>query len=319
MPPAKDNALGFWEPQPIVDAHDRFLSQAGTGWEAIAEYPTEMFDSDAAAACRRSLSALIASEYGDAPFFIVKDPRISRLMPLWRPVLSELNIAPRIVITVRNPLEIAASLRTRNGWSEHRALLVWLRYMLAAERDTRDLIRSFVGYGQLMNGWRETVGRLSDQLGLNLSARGEALERRIEDFLRPDMHHHRHRADTLLRRADIADCVKQAWLCFSTAVETGSADQAALDRTAAALDHAQRKLDHMTHNAPGPLHAMNPMPAAAGDALTALMLAELEQANDIAEQSQRLVDQMRATWSWRFTKPLRALRRTAGGLAAKRD
>ena len=118
MVPAKDNRLGFWESQPIVDAHDGFLKQAGTGWEAVTDYPPAIFTSDEAAACRRSLSALVDSEYGDAPLFVLKDPRISRLMPLWRPVLSELRIAPRIVIVVRNPLEISSSLKARSGWSE---------------------------------------------------------------------------------------------------------------------------------------------------------------------------------------------------------
>src|SRR6185312_3667992 len=60
MAPAEDNMLGFWEPQPIVDAHDSFLRQAGTGWEAIAAYPAAIFASDEAAACRESLAALVA-------------------------------------------------------------------------------------------------------------------------------------------------------------------------------------------------------------------------------------------------------------------
>jgi hypothetical protein len=318
MAPARDNTLGFWEPQPIVDAHDAFLKQAGTGWEAIADYPAEMFTSDAAAACRRSLAALVASEYGDAPLFILKDPRISRLMPLWRPVLSELGAAPRILIMVRNPLEISGSLKARSGWSEHRALLVWLRYMLAAERDTRDLKRCFVGYGQLMNDWRGTVGRLSDQLGIAFPECSRTVEQQIDGFLSPNLRHHRHRADTLFRRDDIADCVKQAYRSLSTATETGTIDQAALDRIAGALDEAGAMLEHMTLSGARPVRAFKTRPEG-GDTLTALMLAEIEQANDIASQSQRLLGEMRATWSWRVTKPFRALGRTAGRLIGKQD
>jgi len=317
--PADDNRLGFWEPQPIVDAHESFLKEAGTGWEAIAEYPAAMFASKEAAACRRTLAALVASEYGDAPLFILKDPRISRLMPLWRPVLGALGIAPRIVIVVRNPLEISNSLKARGGWSEHRALLVWLRYMLAAERDTRDLVRCFVGYGQLMQDWRATVDRLSDRLGIAFPERGEATGQRIDRFIRPDLRHHRHRADTLLRRADIADCVKQAYCCFSAATETGFVDQAALDRIAGMLDEAEATLERMTRCAARPVRAVeaDPAPPDTGDTLTALILAEIEQASDIATQSQRLVTEMRASWSWRITKPFRALGRTAGRLAGK--
>ena len=31
------NPLGHWEPQPIVDAHERFLAEAGTAWDAMAD------------------------------------------------------------------------------------------------------------------------------------------------------------------------------------------------------------------------------------------------------------------------------------------
>src|SRR6185437_16639542 len=60
MAAAQSNRLGFWEPQRIVDTHDRFLKEAGTGWEAIADYPAALFASEAAAACRRTLADHVA-------------------------------------------------------------------------------------------------------------------------------------------------------------------------------------------------------------------------------------------------------------------
>jgi hypothetical protein len=306
----QSNPLGHWEPQPIVDAHERFLAEAGTGWDAMAEYPQAIFDAQPAADCRRTLTDLAVREFGDAPLFILKDPRISRLMKLWRPVLEVLGAAPRIVIMVRNPLEVADSLKRRNHWGEHRALIVWLRYMLAAERDTRDLPRCFVGYNQLMNDWRAVVDTISRQLRIAFPTRVSAVEQEIDSFVRPELRHHRHRTDALYQRADIADCVKQAYRCFSDAAETGAVDETALDGIARALNDAEDALERMTHGKAGPAPADTP-PAApdTGGALKALMLAELERANDTAEQSQRLLREFRATWSWYLTKPLRALGR----------
>jgi hypothetical protein len=310
---ASSNALGFWEPQAIVDAHDRFLGQAGTRWDAIADYPSEMFASETAAACRRVLTDLARREYGDAPLFILKDPRVSRLMPLWRPVLDELGVEPRIVIMVRNPLEIAGSMKRRDGWGEHRTLMVWLRYMLAAERDTRDLPRCFVGYGQLMNGWRAVVDTITNRLGVAFPERGPAVEQEIDGFVRPDLRHHRHQADALLQRDDIAACVKLAYRCFADAAEAGTIDQAALDGVVHALAKAEEALARMTHRK----SHLAPAREADGkpdfdDTLTALMLAELEQANGLAERAERTLRELRATWSWRLTKPLRAFGRMLG-------
>jgi hypothetical protein len=315
MAAAEDNRLGFWEPQPIVDAHDRFLKAAGTGWEAIADYPADIFASEPATACQRTLAALAVSEYGDAPLFVLKDPRISRLMPLWRPVLNKLSVAPRIVIMVRNPLEVANSMNVRDGWSEHRTLMIWLRYMLAAERDTRDLTRCFIGYGQLMNDWRSAVARVSRQLGIAFPTRDAAVEQEVDAFVRQDLQHHRYRAEVLFQQDDIADCVKQAYRCFSTAAETGMVDHSALDHIAGQLEDAGRTLERIIQSgfAPAPVRDASARMAISrtDNTLTALMLAEIEQAHNVAEHSQRLVREMRATWSWRFTKPFRALGRAA--------
>jgi hypothetical protein len=305
----RSNPLGHWEPQPIVDAHDRFLAEAGTGWDAMADYRPAIFDAQPAAECRRALTGLAIREFGDAPLFILKDPRISRLMPLWRPVLEALGAAPRIVIVVRNPLEVADSLERRNRWGQHRALIVWLRYMLAAERDTRDLPRCFVGYGQLMNDWRAVVDMISRQLGIAFPARGSAVEQEIDSFVRPELRHHRHRTDALFQRADIADCVKQAYRCFSDAAETGAADQNALDGITRALNDAEDALARMIHRKPQAPADAEPAAPGSDGALQALLLAELERANDTAEHAQRLMREFRATWSWRLTKPLRALGR----------
>jgi len=313
MGPGDGNPLGHWEPQQIVDAHDRFMAEAGTGWEAIADFPPAMFVSESAAASRRVLADLALREYGDAPLFILKDPRVSRLMRLWRPVLGELGVAPRIVIMVRNPLEIAGSMKRRDGWGEHRTLMVWLRYMLAAERETRDLPRCFIGYGQLMNDWRAVADTVSDRLGVAFPERSRAVEQEIDSFVRPDLRHHRHQADALLQRDDIAACVKLAFRSLTDATEGGAVDQAALDEIARALDEAEATLARMTHRQSRP----TPAREAGGkpefdDTLTALMLAEIEQANGLAERSERILREMRATWSWRLTKPLRALGRMLG-------
>ena len=72
---------------------------------------------------------------------------------------------------VRNPLEVAASLATRNGFSREKSLLLWSSYMIAAERDTRDSLRVFVSYERLLGDWRAHLTRIEEGLGLNLPGR----------------------------------------------------------------------------------------------------------------------------------------------------
>ena len=89
------------------------------------------------------------------------------------------------------------------------------------------------------------------------------------------------------------------------------------DRIAATLKDAEDALERMTGGGGPRLVGDIGRRQDLSEVLTALMLARLEQANDTAEQSERLVQEMRATWSWRFTKPFRAAARAVRRLTGK--
>jgi hypothetical protein len=279
----------------------------------VLGYPAAMFTTDLADICRRRLTDIARSEYGNAPLFVLKDPRTSRLLPLWRPVLDSLDAAPHAIIMVRNPLEVASSLERRDGWDEYRALLVWLRYLLSAERETRDMPRCFVKYDDLMGDWRSVIRGVSAQLDVVFPARDPAADGEIDRFLRQDLKHHLRPAAELLHRGDIADCVKQAYGCFRQAAETGFVDYAALNAISEALDGAERVFKRMrSPGAKGALRtvAVGTTPPEKRDALLALVLAEFGRATDVAERSERVLNEVLASRSWRFTRLFRALGRS---------
>lgn len=308
----ESNALGHWEPQRVVDTHDAFLADAGTAWDEARDYPDTIFASPAAVACRRKLADIVRDEYGNTPLFVLKDPRTSRLMPLWRPVLTALGAMPHVVIMVRNPLEVAGSLKQRNGWSDARGLTIWLRYLLRAERDTRDLPRCFVSYDQLISDWPAAVAKLSSQLDIQFLERDAATDREIDRFVRRGLRHHQRNEKELLRRADVPDCVKQAYLCVSAAVETGIVDYAAMDAVAAALDSAEHALEEVRQTARATESDLGS--PAKRDALLALALAEFDRVRGKVERSERMLRDMRTSWSWRLTRPFRAVGRAVARL-----
>jgi hypothetical protein len=308
----ESNPLGHWEPQRIVDAHDRFLEEAGTAWDAVTGFPDAMFTTELAETCRQQLIDIVASEYGNSRLFVLKDPRTSRLLPLWRPVLDRIHAAPHAIIVVRNPLEVASSLQRRDGWDEYRALVVWLRYLLSAERETRDMPRCFVKYDDLMENWRAVVRNISAHLDLPLTIGNADIDRQVDRFVRQDLKHHQRPTAELLYRGDIADCVKQAYSCFSSAAETGTVDYAALNAIAEALDGAERVFKRMRSiGAKASLRTISvgATPPERRDALLALVLAEFGRATDVAERSERVLKQVLSSRSWRFTRMFRAFGR----------
>jgi hypothetical protein len=304
------NPLGHWEPRRIVETHDRFLADSGVGWDDIFDYPPAIFQSPVADACRNRLIAIASREYGSADMFVLKDPRLSRLMPLWRPVLDRLGAAPRVVIAVRNPLEVAASLRRRDGWNEYRALTVWMRYMLAAERDTRDLPRCFVRQDRLLSDWRSLIRSISDRLDLSLAVDDEAVGREVDAFIRDDLVHHRRTDAELFDRADIPDCIKQVYRLCWTAANGDAIHVQAFDAIGQALDDAARiyrqtgSLELLRDHSPNVVRIRDRQ--SQRDALFALSVAELGRARDQERRAKRELEALLKTRSWRFTRPFRA-------------
>ena len=67
---------------------------------------------------------ILRSDFGDSRLFVLKDPRMCRLVPFWRSVLNEFGAARCFIIPVRHPLEVAASLKARHGFLTAKALLL---------------------------------------------------------------------------------------------------------------------------------------------------------------------------------------------------
>jgi hypothetical protein len=88
MPPHVDNPKGYFESAHIVAIHERLLAAAGTSWFGLDRISDEWFHSAQATSFVDELVAAVREEFDDAALFVVKDPRMCRLMPIWREVLN---------------------------------------------------------------------------------------------------------------------------------------------------------------------------------------------------------------------------------------
>jgi hypothetical protein len=177
---------------------------------------------------------LFDEEYGEARVPLLKDPRVTVLLPFWREVLGDLEIAARCVIPVRHPLAVAGSLERRNGFPVEKSVLLWSAYMLAAEAYTRDLPRAFVGYDALLGDWRAEVARIEAAHGAPLPKLTEAAGKRIDKFLNPDLRH--NAGDGGLAGLGWPGALARSVLCWFEAAAAGEApDPAPLAQATAEL------------------------------------------------------------------------------------
>src|SRR5437763_8180680 len=124
-----DNDLGFWESVLVGEAHDRFLASIGSAWDDVSPIPKSVFASAKADRFVGELDEILRAEYGDSSLFVVKDPRMCRCLPLWIAALDRFGARPSFVITTRNPLEVAGSLKARDGFSGTKSCLLSLRHL----------------------------------------------------------------------------------------------------------------------------------------------------------------------------------------------
>jgi hypothetical protein len=146
MPPDSSNVAGHWEPVWMTRLHDEIFRSVGSWWDEVEHPPASWFRSATAEDFREQAVELLRRDYGSSRLFVVKDPRICRTVPFWRSVFASYGAEPSYVIVVRHPMEVAGSLKARDGMAPSRALLLYLRDTLALERETRGSWRVFVTY-----------------------------------------------------------------------------------------------------------------------------------------------------------------------------
>src|SRR5205807_10075996 len=85
---------------------------------------------------RREITAFLERRMGSG-YFGFKDPRTVRLMPMWHQIINELKLAPKIILCLRSPAQVARSLNVRDGISLDIGEYRWLSYTVDFFRYTK--------------------------------------------------------------------------------------------------------------------------------------------------------------------------------------
>ncbi len=232
LPPNENNPDGYAESRVICDLHDALLSEAGSSWDQVRGPAHDWFTSIGGDRGAQELAGAIQDEFGDAELFVLKDPRICRLLPLWKRVFEQLRIDASYLIAVRDPDAVARSLQIASDVPPAIGELLWLDHLLCAERETRDQSRAFVSYACLQDDWRVELARASEHARLPLPRADRSCESRIDAFLRRD----RTPREAAGPRHPWID---RAWQCALAACEDPLADTEAFDALRGAFATAE--------------------------------------------------------------------------------
>lgn len=188
-----ENGEGFWEHFGFYALNEHLLLHLGAGWDMpdlpagwAARSDLEPFREEALQLIQRMESSM----NGNATWGW-KDPRNSITVQFWESVLPGL----RVVVCVRNPLEVAASLQQRNNLSFAASCRLWLEYYRNILDSVPGQNRLVILYERFLADPETEIKRLAARLGLkDGNDPGPAMRRLVN----PLLHHQKASFDDLL-------------------------------------------------------------------------------------------------------------------------
>jgi hypothetical protein len=235
MQPSPANPEGYWENMRFVKLNDRIMAQFGGYWSKPPSFPAHWEFMPEVDSLFAEAEALVR-RFRDHNCWGWKDPRNSVTIPFWRRVIPDL----KVVVCVRNPLEVVHSLFARRDLPSASLFQLWLTYyrqLLSAIPPTRRIVTHYQSY---FEDARAEARRVSGWL--DLQASDEIVDRALAQVSAGLRHHHVTTAELLMQ--DMPDEVLHLYL--SLCAEAGPIYQQARQRERMA------ELKHIATRAPTP-------------------------------------------------------------------
>ena len=141
------NPAGHWESLTLMRTDDALLREAGAAWWCPPPVDDGLWTSPRIQRMRDGARADFDAVH-PTPQWVAKDPRLSVTLPFWREALDRPLAA---VLVTRDPLEIAASHASRDGFPLAFGLALWERYLQHALRALAGLPVLVARYDALLN------------------------------------------------------------------------------------------------------------------------------------------------------------------------
>lgn len=236
MPADEHNETGYWESEQIAALNDAILESAGSAWDDWEPFGADWFRSPTAAGLHDRAKAIVRGEYADSRLLVLKDPRIGRVLPFWCDVMRAIGASPRILIPLRNPLEVADSLAARDTIPPSIGTLLWLRNVLDSEHHSRPHERVFVRYDDALANWQAVIERIGAAFGVAWPRRSTTAALALEAGISPALRHQ-------VKQDALADPAVSRWTkeVFGVLARWARDDVHAQDE--ATLDHIRTALD----------------------------------------------------------------------------
>ena len=256
VPATRSNPKGHFEPQWVVDFQQRLLGRVHV---KLTDARPQAFDDTARVGLRtdtqETLREWLAPQLTDPTDVVVKDPRSTWFVPMWKQVADDLGANLATLTMLRHPAEVVGSKNAyyyrkespeRRRVGETSRVASWVNVALFGELATRGRPRSFVRYTDLLIDWRKEVERIAKELDLGIrDGLSDESVAAVDEFIDPDLHRIRVTWDDLEIPTELQDLAEEVWVQLDRLVDAGGHDETA----EAALDAARARYTQMYNDA----------------------------------------------------------------------
>jgi len=215
----KGNETGHWESQLITDFNDKFLLKNDSSWADWRRLEYQNFSKKQINGYCERLKMLMENEYGDATLVVLKDPRICRFQDLAAKALKGAGYSVKFAIIVRNPVEVSKSLKARDGMLESNGYMLWLRYVLESEMQSRGFPRSFLTYEELLEDWPGVLRNVSNNLKITWPNQLKNFNEAAETFLNAAQWNQKYNVKDIPHAISISEWISKTYQIMSNSVD----------------------------------------------------------------------------------------------------
>ncbi len=161
-----DNPRGYYENSTIVEFNQGIMRSVGLTWSSPFINSAYIFDQINITELKEKLKAIISIEYRDDNHIVIKDPRLSFLLPIYQSVLKSLGYDIKVIIPVRNPTAVANSLRKSSNLRKVRSYLLYIQYYSQLETLSRSEDRAVVLFEDLIDNPKDYLSTILNHFKL---------------------------------------------------------------------------------------------------------------------------------------------------------
>jgi glycosyltransferase involved in cell wall biosynthesis len=190
-PADEHNPAGYFEDRLCVEIQDRMLAVLGQqpwhGEKGMMPFPPLWWRQPEMLPLVAELEQWLDSRLLAATTICgVKDPRTTRFLPLWNELLKKRGLQPRYLLAVRNPAEVVASIRARDGAQPEHVYRTWLRFNMEALLHAGADLAGVFSYARWFDDGERQLLQLAQALGVHTDM--QQCQYILHTRLRADLH-----------------------------------------------------------------------------------------------------------------------------------